>query len=146
MSAKQQLIAVRDALQAEIDKKLESLPEWRALQDIERAIEALGSLPAAPEAPTRTTNVRFVRSYASLALEAIKKAKHPLTTPEIIEYIGKFRSLSADSEKNKINISSTLSKEDQFENILWRNNRAWWFADQPTPLDLLGKGEPDADA
>jgi hypothetical protein len=146
MSIKQQLITARDALQAEIDKRLEALPEWKALQDVERAIEALGNTPAPVEMPRKPLSLRFVKSYALLAVEALKKAKRPMTTPEIIEYIAQHRKLSDDPEKNKINISSSLSKENRLENILWRNNRAWWFADQPAPLDadLLQKGEPDA--
>jgi hypothetical protein len=147
MSAKDQLITARDALQAEIDKKLAAMPEWKALQQVERAIEALGTAPRLqPLAVTGRHRFRFVQSYASLAIEALKKEKRPLTTPEVIEYVGKNRTLSGDPEKNKINISSSLSKENRLENILWRNNRAWWFADQPAPLDadLLQKGEPDA--
>jgi hypothetical protein len=128
MDPKEQLINARNALQAEVDKVLEALPAYQALQRVEQAIDALGksSQNSRPQEP----NLRLSpsQSYAALAVDAIVKAAHPLTTPEIIEYISKYRALAADPERAKINIASALSKEENLKNIRWKDGRAWWLS------------------
>jgi hypothetical protein len=132
MDPKEQLIQARNALQGAVDRALAGLPEWRALESVERAIEELEKARK-PQKQNGEEGTLQSESYTNLAIRALREAGVPLSTPKIIEYIGRFRSVSSDPERAKINISSALSKDDRLQSLGWREGRAWWLAGEKPP-------------
>jgi hypothetical protein len=64
-------------------------------------------------------------TYADLAVQRISQVGKPLTTNEIVEFIGKHRSLPESIRKAKGNIASALSIDDRLENRRVDGIRAW---------------------
>lgn len=138
MDAKEQLIQARNALQKAVDTALEALPEYRALEAVERAIEELAK---AEKHGNEIIAEAAQQSYTSLAIAALREAGAPLSTPQIIEYIGRYRPISHDPERAKINISSALSKDNRLQSISWVTGRAWWIVGErvPKPREIDSK-------
>lgn len=130
MDAKEQLVQIRNALQKAVDKALESIPEYRALESVERAIDELERAERRDRDAAADVSQQ---SYTGLAMAALREAGAPLSTPQIIEYIAKYRPIAHDPERAKINISSVLSKDTRLQNISWISGRAWWLAGEKVP-------------
>jgi hypothetical protein len=135
MTAKSELMQAHEAMAAVLDAKFSQVPEWKAFRAIDRALLALeAELPIV----TLDTPVHFSRkkqelSYNSLTEMALKQLGRPVTTPQLMAFIGARRDLDPDPKKAKINITSSLSKSSQFENIDWDGGTAWWYAGRPPP-------------
>ena len=115
MSDVSELYRARDDLAAALDNKLRDIPEWRAIRAVDRAIAAL-ELAARPKpGPARVvmpdgSMKRVNITYTGSARRLIQSKGSPATTPEVVEFIGKNRKLNSDTEKAKINITTSLSK------------------------------------
>ena len=157
------LLRAREDLALALDAKLKDLPEWRAMRAIDRAIAALAAnpflspsrVPVRPLVPPRRqvggesatgSTPRLYPTYTALARSFIEFKSAPITTPELIEFIGKNRPLHPDPEKAKVNITSTLSKDKEFVSIPWEGGRAWWLSDRTLPVReeqfSLGEASP----
>jgi hypothetical protein len=135
----------RDELIALLEKKIGHMPEWKAFRAVERAIAAFKTPapPVPPVSPTPSTNGAKSRTsrrpansptpYGILGLKALEITGLPVTTTEMIAFIGKHRELPADPNKTKANIVSALSHDDRFQSVAWRAGRAWWRANQAPP-------------
>src|SRR4051812_26394245 len=126
MSDKSDLVQARSDMLAVLDEKLSSMPEWRALRAMDRAVAAMEGRespgPAAPvhsasAAKPRKSRTRKSRSkkatgvsYVGLGLEALAKAGQPLSTDKMMEFIGSKRTLSGDPKRVRINVQSSFSK------------------------------------
>jgi len=134
MDVREQLIGARGALQKAVDRALEEMPEYKALQRVEEALAALDATSPGGERPTEPDQFdRSNLSYANLAIQALRHTGQPMTTPEIIGYIARFRQIASDPEKAKINVSSALSKEEGLVNLAWKGGRAWWLRREQIP-------------
>jgi hypothetical protein len=135
MTAKSELMQAHEAMAAVLDAKFSQIPEWKAFRAIDRALLALEAerpiLP--PHAPPYFLRKKQELSYNSLTDMALKETGKPITTPQLMAFIGGRRGLDADPKKAKINITSSLSKSSQFENIEWEGGTAWWYANRPLP-------------
>jgi hypothetical protein len=136
MTAKSELMQAHEAMAAVLDAKFSQVPEWKAFRAIDRALLALEA-----EQPIMTLNapVHFFSrkkqelSYNSLTEMALKEMGKPITTPQLVAFIGARRKLDPDPKKAKINITSSLSKSSQFENVEWEGGTAWWYTGRPLP-------------
>lgn len=135
MDAKDQLLKSRADLAAVLDEKLKNVPEWRAYRAVEAALNAFltGEDKIVVRRP-RMIESGESHSYADLSLRAIDEAGHPLTTTELVEFIGRHREIPSDPHKAKVNISSGLSRDERLRNINWQRGTAWWRADRPLPV------------
>ena len=127
------------------------MPEWRAFRAIDRALMAMSGeeepsklaakshakkTGAAVELPGGGT-VRIYPTYTKLTALALEDKGEPITTPELMRYIGNNRPLHHDPEKAKINVTSSLSKDQRFRSVPWENGRAWWWSDREIPNQEL---------
>jgi hypothetical protein len=143
MSAKAELKKAHDELAAILDIKLAEMPEWRAFRAVNRALIAIDDVSLTERArqegfavKTGADGVRRIRllpTYARLTEQAIGEFNRPVTTTEVMDYIGKRRTLDDDHEKAKINVTSSLSKSDRIESVPWRGGRGWWLKGRPIP-------------
>jgi hypothetical protein len=146
-TAKEEMMQAHEALAKVFDAKWSNMPEWQAFRAIDRALLALDlaaapkpGLPLLPLPKARINNGPV--PYVTLAFNALTEGGKPLPTPKMIEYIGKHRDLG-DIEKAKVNITSSLSKDERFKSVEWANGRAWWLVGKPVPKtdleNLLGE-------
>lgn len=169
MSTIDVLHRTREDLASILDAKLKDMPEWRAMRAIDQAIAALQERPATPAQPKvpprrQSTTIwpdanrqspptaaewslanptRAYPTYTNLATEIIGDKGSPVTTAELIDYVGKHRPLGPDQEKAKVNITSSLSKDERFVSVPWGNGRAWWLANRELPKRInLGEVSP----
>ena len=147
MEPKQELQKAREELAKGLDAKLHDMPERRAIRAIERAILAMTTEendrePLEPAKPPKThveikfpggSAVRLHLTYTRLTALASEEKGKPITTPELMEFIGKNRPLDSDLEKAKINVTSSLSKDKKFKSVPWENGAAWWWSDREIP-------------
>jgi hypothetical protein len=143
------LIEAHEAMAAVLDAKLPNVKEWTAFRAIDRAL--LGWLeehhsPAAPAArvprPAAMQRPRRMRRgkkkknaptpYMALADQVMTMVNRPVSTGELMDYIGTRRTID-DAKKVRNVVQSSLSKDERFESIEWRGGRAWWYADKPVP-------------
>jgi hypothetical protein len=142
-SAKEEMMQAHEAMAKVLDAKLANTPEWQAFRAIDRALLAL-DLASAPTPPLRILPPPKSRinkgptPYVTLAERALTEAGKPLPTPKMIEYIGKYRELG-DIEKAKVNITSSMSKDERFKSVEWANGRAWWLVGKPIPKTDMEK-------
>lgn len=155
MSAKTELVAARDAMLLVLDAKLAEMPEWKAFRAIDRGLAALRAEAGPPKSLTLAspvkgfpTNLRFrvMPSYAEMAVAALNEANRPLTSIEIIAEISKTRDLGPDAEKAKVNVTSSLSKDERIRSIPWSGAKAWWLADRDPPTNPAVAIEAGSDA
>jgi hypothetical protein len=152
MTDKTELTQARADMLAVLDEKLAAMPEWRAFRAMDRAIAALNGHdsqndPFGHDSPfprnspaMKRERVRLVErvsrlppSYATLGLQALGDEGRPLTTDEMLAYIGGLRDLGPDPDKARINVQSSFSKDPRIQSIPWVRGRAWWFADREPP-------------
>jgi len=134
--AKTEMMEAREAAIAALDTKLANLSEWKIFRSIDRALFALDAKPiAAPVIRIGRPRIRLnggdQPSYMALADRALTEAGKPMSTTDIVGYIGRHRALAGD--KARIVIQSSLSKDKRFKSIPWAGSRAWWYADRPVP-------------
>ena len=151
MLPKTDLLKLREEWAAVLDVKLADMLEWRTFRTFDRALMGGDAVPnpaplsnAAQYGIRKITLVPPIRrtaTYTTLADQALDYFKRPITTPELMEFIGKHRVIDEDPEKAKINVASAMSREKRFKSISWGAGRAWWFADQPVP-DAHAATEP----
>jgi len=144
MSAKAELTVAREAMLAVLDAKLADMPEWRAFRAIDRGIAALdGDVIKRAGATIPTLHPVYIRarstpSYGDIAVEALRAVEYPMTTPEIIDKIEQSRGQKFDdTEKAKVNVTSSLSRDERVRNIPWKGGKAWWLSDQDVPSGLF---------
>lgn len=146
MTAKAELMKAHEAMSSVLDVKLKDLPEWQAFRAIDRALIALESeqTPNHPVArPSLKAGIRpplIPIPYVLLAIRALEAAGAPVPTPAMMEFIGKHRKLDADAEKAKVNVTSSLSKDNRFVSVPWAGGRAWWWSDKPVPQQPQQQG------
>lgn len=139
MTVKDALTEARSDMLAVLDEKLANMPEWKAFRAMDKAIAAMSATPSSeanrdrPAAILRRGRTPDVPSYVDLALEAITTKGFPLSTTDIVEFIGQKRPISSDGEKARINIQSGLSRNKRIKSIPWHGGRAWWFPDRKPP-------------
>jgi hypothetical protein len=141
MNAKTELLKAHEAMSSVLDAKLKDMPEWQAFRAIDRALIALESeqVPAPKRSVYQTLQkIAPMPSYVSLTMKALNERGRPITTPALMDFIGKHRALGDDPEKAKINVTSTLSKDDRFRSIPWKGGRAWWWSDKEVPIEEAG--------
>jgi len=135
MSAKSEMMKAHEAMATVLDAKFANVPEWQAFRSIDRALLALETEQAPAQSAQNKPLLRILStpSYTSLTAKALDDTGLPITTPKLVQFIGQHRKLGDDPEKAKINITSSLSKDDRFKSIPWEGGRAWWYADRPVP-------------
>jgi hypothetical protein len=138
MTAKSELMQAHEAMAAVLDARFSDLPEWKAFRAIDRALLALETeriaTAGAPMVPVRIrVRTNQPPSYNILTDLALKELGRPVSTPQLMAFIGQRRPLDPDPKKAKINVTSTLSKSSQFDNVEWEGGTAWWYADRPLP-------------
>jgi len=141
-TAADEMMAAREAIAAALDAKIGNMPEWQAFRAADRALLALAlSQPSASKSipiprPRLRINDGAPIPYMTLADKALTEADKPLTTAEVVDYIGKHRPLPnppGDRQRVKITIQSSLSKDERFRSVPWQGGRAWWYANRPVP-------------
>src|ERR1700722_19973198 len=136
MDARDEIKLARAQLAEALDAKLAGDPLWKAFRAMDRALDSLehSSVPRTQPFVLETgRTVQLVPTYNVLARQAILDVGRPVPTAEIMEFIRRHRKLSADPEKAKVNVTSSLSKDKRFKSVPWENGRAWWFGDEPPP-------------
>lgn len=135
MSAKTEMTKAHEAMAAVLDAKLADVPEWQAFRAIDRALLALETErpDARPLKINPAPRSARILSYTALTAKALEETGKPITTPLLVQFIGQRRPLDGNPEKAKVNITSSLSKDDRFKSIPWDGGRAWWYADRPVP-------------
>lgn len=142
-TAKEEMMQAHEAMAKVLDVKLQNMPEWQAFRAIDRALLAL-DLASEPKPPLPIHPLPKARinsgpmPYVTLAFNCLTEAGKPVPTPKLVEYIAKHRDLG-DLEKAKVNITSSLSKDERFKSVEWANGRAWWLVGQPVPKTELEK-------
>jgi hypothetical protein len=153
MIDKESLIQARDDMLAVLDEKLKDLPEWRAFRIMDKAILAMNSDPSPPpdgQVPRRPLSERVAatatngademsplaryrarQSYVDLALEFIQKLNHPASTTELVSHIAGVR--GRDPGEIRVNIQSSLSKDERIKSVTWSRGRGWWFPNREVP-------------
>lgn len=71
-------------------------------------------------------------SQADAAEIALKKARKPLTTAEIVAAI-QDEGAHVGGADPLVNVSSTLSKDDRFISQRWGSVSVWWLVGEPLP-------------
>jgi hypothetical protein len=143
-SAKEEMMQAHEAMAKVLDAKLANLPEWQAFRAIDRALLAIDLAASEPKNGLRILPPPKPRishgpvPYVTLAFNCLTEAGKPVTTPKLIEYVAKHRELG-DLEKAKVNITSSLSKDERFKSVEWANGRAWWLVGHPVPKTDLEK-------
>jgi hypothetical protein len=138
------MMQAHEAMAKVFDAKWSNMPEWQAFRAIDRALLALDLASAAPklEQPILSAPKTRINNgptpYVTLAFNALTEAGKPIPTPKLLEYIGKHRELG-DLEKAKVNVTSSLSKDERFKSVEWANGRAWWLVGRPVPKTDLEK-------
>src|SRR5262249_11300059 len=106
---------------------------------MDKAIVAMNSDPS-PRIETVTNGAaemsplaryRARPSYVDLALEFIQRLNRPASTTELVSHIAELR--GRDPGDIRINIQSSLSKDDRIESINWSRGRGWWFKNREVP-------------
>src|ERR1041385_7329175 len=98
-TAADEMMAAREAIAAALDAKIGNMPEWQAFRAADRALLALAlSQPSASKSipiprPRLRINDGAPIPYMTLADKALPEADKPLTTAEVVDYIGKHRPL-----------------------------------------------------
>ena len=139
MDTRSELQKARETLAAGLDEKLKNIPEWRAIRAIDRALAALAESAAVPAHAGTIVQFsdggtkRMYPTYTTLARMLIEKKGSPVTTPELVAYMRENRPIHSDEEKAKINITSSLSKDDRFQSIPWAGGKAWWLVGRDLP-------------
>lgn len=144
MDARDQIKIARAELADALDIKFANDPIWKAFRAMDRALESFDH--AKPRSASFKLDsgktIGLIPTYTTLARQAIIEADRPITTPELMDYIGRHRKLAAPPEKAKINVTSSLSKDEKFESIPWEGGRAWWLKGRDLPskaASLLSK-------
>jgi hypothetical protein len=142
-TAKEEMMQAHEAMARVFDAKWSNMPEWQAFRAIDRALLALDHVSAPKLAlPIQSLPKARINNgptpYVTLAFNALTEAGKPVPTPKLLEYIGQHRELG-DLEKAKVNITSSLSKDERFKSVEWANGRAWWLVGQPVPKTDLEK-------
>ena len=107
MTAKSELMQAHEAMAAVLDAKFSQVPEWKAFRAIDRALLALeAERPILPTHAPYFLRKKQVLSYNSLTDMALKETGKPITTPQLMAFIGERRGLDPDPKKAKINITS----------------------------------------
>jgi hypothetical protein len=136
-SPRTELAKSRSDLIEVLNEKFKNLPEWRAFRAIDNALAAFDAIATAATTSLSeavgSATAALGKSYAELALHALTERGRPVTTPEMVEFIGKRRELPEDVERAKINISSAFSHDERLQSVPWQGGRAWWFAGRPVP-------------
>ena len=149
-AARIELLQAHDAMASVLDSKLANMPEWKAFRAIDRALIALEVAADAPKTdPTpavqKTNQERpdTPLGYVALTRMLFRTTGKPATTSEVIDFICNHRSFP-DMAKAKVNITSSLSKEADFRNIVWNLKKVWWWADRdpPMPVEALTIAPP----
>ena len=108
MSDKTELHQARTEMVKVLDSKLSSMPEWRALRAIDRALAAIegSKLNGATDQRTCVKRRRKAAkaSYSDLAIEAFNAGGCPMDTKSVVEYIARKRELTGDPKKVRITI------------------------------------------
>jgi hypothetical protein len=131
-----QLLKTRDALLAVLDAKLKDVPEWTSYRAVEFCLQAGGSIEASMPLKTRRRRIEAQEPYADLAIKAIESSGRPMSTQEVVSFIGAHRQIPPDPQKAKFNIGSGLSRDKRLQNVTWQGGRAWWHAGQSLPDHL----------
>ena len=143
MSDKTELIKARSEMMGILDEKFKDEPLWRAFRAIDRALAASDGSTDAPSmngaqnesvAPGGSLPRRRLYSnlsYGDLGVEAVKRAGKPVPTSEIVSFIAQHR--HREPEEIKINVQSSLSRDDRIESVRWTGGRGWWFKGREVP-------------
>ena len=127
-------VAAMRALRDSLRRKLEESEEYRALVALEEAIaKVVKPLPAA-SAPKHGVEERRPTSQAEAAWLALQNAGKPLTIAELIKELSE-AGVTVGGANPKINLSSTLSRDERFVSMKWNNSACWWLADRQPPED-----------
>lgn len=142
-TAKEEMMQAHEAMAKVFDAKWSNMPEWQAFRAIDRALLALDLAstpkPASPILPLPKARINNGPvPYVTLAFNALTEAGKPVPTPKLMEYIGQHRELG-DLDKAKVNVTSSLSKDERFKSVEWANGRAWWLVGRPIPKTDLEK-------
>lgn len=146
-----ELSRAREGLAKLLDPRLRDVPEWRAIRAIDRALIELAVHVPTVDTMIATGDLRASRTrshptYIELTNKLLDQKGRPVTTPELLTFVRENRPTVPDDEKAKINITSSLSKDDRFVSIAWGGGRAWWHAHQAVPPqneDQMGLGVPE---
>lgn len=146
-----QLLAAKAALQADLQKILDGLPQARALERVNAAIEALrtaveAEVASADQPPfvQPRARLRIRKSYAHHAVDLLNATGRPVSTGDVVEYINGLR---PDQEVDRDNVASSLSRSEMLQNINWQGGKSWWFARMAAPrhLEKSSAGQREAE-
>jgi hypothetical protein len=136
-----QLLKSRATYLGRLDVRLRDDPDWTAFRAIDIVLNNDALQDDLPNPPTRrrrsSTGENGSLAYADLALRCTKEKGFPASTSEIVEFVGRHKTLPEDPHKAKLNIGSALSRDKRLRSISWQGGRAWWRADQPVPEHLM---------
>lgn len=138
------LLAIHDEMASMLDHKLSAMPEWRTFRRVDRMLlRRIGTAPvAAPVQVAPKIERKRIQPelfgdapipYMTLAANALTETGQPITTVDLMDYIGKRRTITGDPKKARIVVQSSLSKDERFRSIPWNGGRAWWWKNQPPP-------------
>jgi hypothetical protein len=146
-TTKDNLLKAHRSMSAVLDAKFKDVAEWQAFRDIDKALLDFITETPTPAMPAPTKRVIEVphhgrppseTSYVVLGLAALEEFGEPIPTPQMVEFIASRREIPEDPDRAKMNISTSLSKDDRFQSVPWRGGRAWWFAKRPIPKESAG--------
>lgn len=137
MQAKDEMLAAKEALASALDAKLKDMPEWLALRAIDRAIVALDRQAQSRAALPVPKKPLIIPTYSTLTLELLNQKQMPIATPELLDYVAARRPVDPNVDRARINLTSSLSKDERIRSISWSGGRAWWFADREPPTNVM---------
>lgn len=140
----------------EIRQRLEQNPDFQAYLAQTEAIEKVEALqPRAPGTYSHRDAVYHdlsdvVRTkpitQLDAAVQAIAEAGKPLTTGELVEAARKLGA-HVGGKDPRINLGSSLSRDERFKSVQWGDGRAWWFKGRPLPARTsLGDAAQESEA
>lgn len=136
-------LAAMKALRDRIRKRLMGNTDYKALVALENAIAQVegnvvtirssDDLKITTYAPGVIVRSRPI-TQTDAAAQALETAGKPLSTAELME---KAKALGAEigGKDPVVNFGSSMSRDPRFQNIKWRGQRTWWFADRSAPAE-----------
>lgn len=127
----------------EVEARLARSPDYITLRALERARDEIEAQyhervvdhDTGAELALVPTGRQFKKggpSQLDAAAQALEQAGEPLTTPEMVNRV-RLLGAKVGGAKPNINLSSSLSKSEDFQNVKWKGETAWWLANRPLP-------------
>jgi|SRR5690242_9916977 len=121
------------ALRTELHTKLLENTEYRALVEIERAIENLNTGPSRATFTVPSAGPSRKRaSQLEAAAEILNEHARPLSLDELVAKL-KAKGIKFRGKRPEFSLSANLSSHKEFRSIKYVGKRCWWFANRAVP-------------